>query len=119
MIKRVFRGNQNLQGTNVIVEGLGNMNFCVSRPRLQDTRVFFVNEMNAMEFRFGSPSIDHFRLRSSLLRPTTQNIQILSKLEHRSRYKGKARMDVYYFINNSRNKLRTAICCPIFNLHYS
>ena len=97
MVKRVFRGDHDLQGTNVIVEGLGNLNFCVSRPRLQDTRVFFVNNIEVKDFRFGSPTIDHFRLRSSLLRPTTKNIQILSDLEYRHRNKGKT--NVYPFSN--------------------
>ena len=89
IVQRVFRGNKNLQGKSVIVEGLGNPNFCVSRPRLQDTRIFFVNTMKTKEFRFGSPSIEHFRLRSSLLRPTTQNIKILTTLENRKNSKGR------------------------------
>ena len=89
MVKRVFRGYKELEGTFVMVEGLGNPNFCVSRPRLHDTRVFFVNNMKTREFRFGSPTIKHFRLRSSLLRPTAQNIKTLSKLENQLRDKGK------------------------------
>ena len=89
IVQRVFRGNKDLEGKNVIVEGLGNPNFCVSRPRLQDTRIFFVNIMKTKEFRFGSPSIEHFRLRSSLLRTTTQNIKILTALKNIKNSKGK------------------------------
>ena len=33
IIKRIYRGNTHLQGQLVIVEGLGNPNLCVSRPR--------------------------------------------------------------------------------------
>ena len=92
IVQRVFRGNKDLQGKNVIVEGLGNPNFCVSRPRLQDTRIFFVNIMKIKEFRFGSPNIEHFRLRSSLLRTTTQNTKILTSLENRKNSKGKRKV---------------------------
>ena len=85
----MFRGNQDLQGSNVIVEGLGNRNFCVSRPRLKDTRIFFVNNKSADAYRFGESNIQHFRLRSSLLRPTIENHDILSGLNKYTRNIGK------------------------------
>ena len=98
IVQRVFRGNKDLEGKNVIVEGLGNPNFCVSRPRLQDTRIFFVNIMKVKEFRFDSATIEHFRLRSSLLRTTTQNIKILTTLENRKNSKGKRKVDFLLYI---------------------
>ena len=105
MVKRVFRGNKDLGGMLVMVEGLGNPNFCVSRPRLHDTRVFFVNNMKTKEFRFGSPTIEHFRLRSSLLRPTAQNIKTLSKLANQFQDKGKKNcFHIIHLFNKFINK---------------
>jgi hypothetical protein len=38
-VKRVFRGEgRNLEGREVVVEGLGNRKICVSRPKIGDTR---------------------------------------------------------------------------------
>ena len=67
-IKRVYRGNQDLQGQTVVVDGLGNPNICVSRPKPKDTKVFFVDS-TARKHRF--------RLRSSLLRLTLSNLKAL------------------------------------------
>ena len=39
VVKRVFQGDRGLRGGSVIVEGLGNPNICVSRPRLGDARI--------------------------------------------------------------------------------
>ena len=80
LVKNVFRGNEKLQNQNVIIEGLGNKKFCVSRPRLKDTRVFLLNSVKARLYTKRVSSLHHFRLRSSLLRPTKENIKILSNL---------------------------------------
>ena len=89
MIKRVFRGDKDFQSSNVVVEGLGNMNLCVSRPRLQDTRIFFVSNLTFEEYQFGESTIPHFRLRSSLLRPTLANLKVLWKLDKHPENPGK------------------------------
>ena len=99
MIKRIFRGNKNLQGTSVTVEGLGNKNFCVSRPRLQDTRIFFVSNLKIKDYKLDKLTIRHFRLRSSLLRPTRDNIQILSGLNKQSPNTGKITIPSNAFID--------------------
>ena len=80
LIKNVFRGNKKLQNQNVIIEGLGNKKFCVSRPRLKDNRVFLVSSVKELQYEIRLSSLHHFRLRSSLLRPTEGNIKILSNL---------------------------------------
>ena len=80
LIKNVFRGNKKLQNQNVIIEGLGNMKFCVSRPRLKDTRIFLVNSLEKLQYQLHVSSLRRFRLKSSLLRPTKENIKILSSL---------------------------------------
>ena len=80
LVKNVFRGNKKLQNQNVIIEGLGNMKFCVSRPRLKDTRVFLVNSLEKLQYQLHVSSLRRFRLKSSLLRPTKENIKILSSL---------------------------------------
>ena len=80
LVKNVFRGNKKLQNQNVIIEGLGNKKFCVSRPRLKDTRVFLVNSVKELLYEIRVSPLHHFRLRSSLLRPTKGNIKILSDL---------------------------------------
>ena len=78
-VKRVFRGQKSLQGKFVVVEGLGNPRICISRPRLGDTRIFFVNESRHFLMRkYGN--LKTMRLRSSLLRLTLPNLRILWKL---------------------------------------
>ena len=80
LIKNVFRGNKKHQNQNVMIEGLGNRKFCVSRPRLKDTRVFLVNSLEKLQYQLHVSSLRRFRLKSSLLRPTKENIKILSSL---------------------------------------
>ena len=80
LIKNVFRGNKKLQNQNVIIEGLGNKKFCVSRPRLKDTRIFLVNGLEKLQYQLHVSSLRRFRLKSSLLRPTKENIKVLSSL---------------------------------------
>ena len=89
MVKRVFRGDKDVQGRNVVVEGLGNLNFCVSRPRLQDTRIFLVTNLRFEDYTLGESTIPHFRLRSSLLRPTLANLKVLWSLDQLYKNAGK------------------------------
>ena len=42
VVKRVFKGGGGLRsGSRVVIDGLGNPNICVSRPRLGDAREGF------------------------------------------------------------------------------
>ena len=78
MVKRVFRGDKDrFEARSVIVEGLGNPKICVSRPKIGDTRIFFVDEIDFEEFNFPSENLTHFRLRSSILRLTLENLRFL------------------------------------------
>ena len=46
-VRRVFRGDNGLEGRMVMVEGFGSKDFCLSSPRLGDTKLFFVQNIKA------------------------------------------------------------------------
>ena len=92
-VKRIFRGNADLQGHMVVVAGLGNLNLCVSRPRIGDTRIFFVENLRFKDYKFGEIAVSHFHLRSSLLRPTLSNLKVLGRLDKNPRNTGKNKID--------------------------
>ena len=77
-IKKVYRGNLNLQGQVAIIEGLGNPKICLSKPRIGDRRIFFVEPSKFVVFP--DPKHHHFRLRSSILHVTHVNLKNLRRL---------------------------------------
>ena len=72
LVKRVFRGD--VAAHEILVEGLGDPAICLSRPRLGDTKIFFLKEVR----RNRRP---HHTLYSSILRLTLANLKILWKME--------------------------------------
>ena len=78
IVKRMFRGDKDrFKAEAVIVEGLGNPKICVSRPKIGDTRIFFADQIDFEDFKFPAENLTHFRLRSSILRLTLENLQFL------------------------------------------
>ncbi|XP_023228841.1 agrin-like [Centruroides vittatus] len=63
-IKRIIKGDRLEAGNNVLVEGLGNEDFCDSHLRSGDTRIFMLNRL----------SIGLYRLNSSLLQINVPNL---------------------------------------------
>ena len=77
-VKRVFRGDRDrFKSGAIILEGLGNPKICVSRPKIGDTRIFFADPIEFDDFNFPSENLTHFRLRSSILRLTLENLRFL------------------------------------------
>jgi len=77
-VKRVFRGDKDrFKSGSIILEGLGNPKICVSRPKIGDTRIFFADPIEFEEFNFPAENRTHFRLRSSILRLTLENLKFL------------------------------------------
>ena len=93
-VGEIFRGKEFLvtdhddgldQNLTAIVEGLSNPRICVSRPRIGQERIFFANPVDAVTVSRSSSSSSssssrHIRLRSSLLRPTRENLDILRSI---------------------------------------
>ena len=92
LVKRVFRGEKKrFEARSVIVEGLGNPKICVSRPKIGDTRIFFTDHIRSVEdYNFPADNLTHFRLRSSILRVTIENLRVLWDDEKNNRMENNA-----------------------------
>ena len=98
-VKRVFRGDRDrFKSGTVILEGLGNPKICVSRPKIGDTRIFFADPIELEEFNFPAENRTHFRLRSSILRLTLENLRFLWN-DEKLRASNQS-------LNSGRNKLK-------------
>ena len=75
------------QGRTVLLEGLGSSQFCVSTPRLGDTKIFLVDHLLDDKSRRNGLSAPKLRLRSSILKVNLRNLKVLWKLEE-SKAKG-------------------------------
>ena len=75
------------QGRTVLLEGLGSSQFCVSTPRLGDTKIFLVDQVQDDKSRLSVPKL---RLRSSILKVNLRNLKVLWRLEE-GEAKGKHR----------------------------
>ena len=71
------------QGRTVLLEGLGSRQFCVSTPRLGDTKIFLVDQIVKSDQKRGrnSLSVPKLRLRSSILKVNLRNLKVLWRLE--------------------------------------
>ena len=70
------------QGRTVLLEGLGSRQFCVSTPRLGDTKIFLVDQIVGDQKRGrNSLSVPKLRLRSSILKVNLRNLKVLWRLE--------------------------------------
>ena len=70
------------QGRTVFLEGLGSRQFCVSTPRLGDTKIFLVDQIVGDHNRGrNSLSVPKLRLRSSILKVNLRNLKVLWRLE--------------------------------------
>ena len=70
------------QGRTVLLEGLGSRQFCVSTPRLGDTKIFLVDHIVGDQKRGrNSLSVPKLRLRSSILKVNLRNLKVLWRLE--------------------------------------
>ena len=71
------------QGRTVLLEGLGSRQFCVSTPRLGDTKIFLVDHIVKSDHNRGrnSLSVPKLRLRSSILKVNLRNLKVLWRLE--------------------------------------
>ena len=70
------------QGRTVLLEGLGSRQFCVSTPRLGDTKIFLVDQIVGDHNRGrNSLSVPKLRLRSSILKVNLRNLKVLWRLE--------------------------------------
>ena len=70
------------QGRTVLLEGLGSRQFCVSTPRLGDTKIFLVDQIVDDQNRGrNSLSVPKLRLRSSILKVNLRNLKVLWRLE--------------------------------------
>ena len=71
-----------LQGRTVLLEGLGSRQFCVSTPRLGDTKIFLVDHIVGDHNQGrNSLSVPKLRLRSSILKVNLRNLKVLWRLE--------------------------------------
>ena len=71
-----------VQGRTVLLEGLGSRQFCVSTPRLGDTKIFLVDQIVGDQNRGrNSLSVPKLRLRSSILKVNLRNLKVLWRLE--------------------------------------
>ena len=72
-----------VQGRTVLLEGLGSRQFCVSTPRLGDTKIFLVDQIVKSDQNRGrnSLSVPKLRLRSSILKVNLRNLKVLWRLE--------------------------------------
>ena len=77
------------QGRTVLLEGLGSSQFCVSTPRLGDTKIFLVDHLLHDKSRRNGLSAPKLRLRSSILKVNLRNLKVLWRLEE-SKAKGSA-----------------------------
>ena len=77
----------NLQGRTVLLEGLGSSQFCVSTPRLGDTKIFLVDHILDEKKRRNGLSVPKLKLRSSILKVNLRNLKVLWRLEE-SKTKG-------------------------------
>ena len=75
------------QGRTVLLEGLGSSQFCVSTPRLGDTKIFLVDHILDEKRRRNGLSVPKLRLRSSILKVNLRNLKVLWRLEE-SKAKG-------------------------------
>ena len=78
-IRRVFKGDQSLEGRLVIVQGFGDSDICLSNPRLGDTKLFFLSESGA---RSGQ-HVFRFTLNDNILKINMRNLKTLIKLRER------------------------------------
>ena len=85
-VRRVFRGKKGLEGKMVIVEGFGSSVFCLSSPRLGDTKIFFLQSRSLRHNRL--PTKNLFKLAHNILKLSLKNLKVLWKLEKRG-VKGK------------------------------
>ena len=70
------------QGRTVLLEGLGSRQFCVSTPRLGDTKIFLVDQIVGDQNRGrNSLSVPKLQLRSSILKVNLRNLKVLWRLE--------------------------------------
>ena len=84
--RRVFRGDKGLEGRMVMVEGFGSKDFCLSLPRLGDTKLFFVQNIKARQNIY--PRVYKFKLKDNILKLNLRNLKTLWKLEEKNK-KGK------------------------------
>lgn len=68
LVKRVLKGDRQLQDHTVVVGGLGDRGICQSDVRERDTRIFLVGETES----------GHLRLNSSLLRMSILNLDVVT-----------------------------------------
>ena len=86
-ISRILSPHSTIQGRTVLLEGLGSSQFCVSTPRLGDTKIFLVDQVQDDKSRLSVPKL---RLRSSILKVNLRNLKVLWRLEE-GEAKGKHR----------------------------
>ena len=86
-ISRILSPHSMTQGRTVLLEGLGSSQFCVSTPRLGDTKIFLVDQVQDDKSRLSVPKL---RLRSSILKVNLRNLKVLWRLEE-GEAKGKHR----------------------------
>ena len=86
-ISRILSPHSMTQGRTVLLEGLGSNQFCVSTPRLGDTKIFLVDQVQDDKSRLSVPKL---RLRSSILKVNLRNLKVLWRLEE-GEAKGKHR----------------------------
>ena len=77
-ISRILSPHSMTQGRTVLLEGLGSSQFCVSTPRLGDTKIFLVDQVQDDKSRLSVPKL---RLRSSILKVNLRNLKVLWRLE--------------------------------------
>ena len=78
------------QGRTVLLEGLGSRQFCVSTPRLGDTKIFLVDQIVGDHNRGrNSLSVPKLRLRSSILKVNLRNLKVLWRLEENETNRGR------------------------------
>ena len=82
-VRRVFRGDKGLEGRMVMVEGFGSKDFCLSSPRLGDTKLFFVQNIKARQNIY--PRVYKFKLKDNILKLNLRNLKTLWKLEEKNK----------------------------------
>ena len=78
-VRRVFKGSANLEGKQIIVDGLGSPEICSAVPKLGETKVFFLEE------NYSAPHGRNFKLQSDIYILNLKNLKFLWKLEDSSK----------------------------------
>jgi hypothetical protein len=78
-VGRVFRGDKEMEGRMVMVEGFGSKHVCKSTPRLGDTKLFFLKHINMK--RSNHSHAKKFKIYSSIQKVNLRNLKTLSEIE--------------------------------------